>query len=76
MTRTISLRVCKSVSMHKLKGVSICLGKYLFAVVFTLPDMHTNTQPGMELVALSKVAPKESFFHTVNYDVNGVTVEG
>ena len=30
-------------------------------MVFTLPDRHTKTQPGMELVEFSRVTSKESF---------------
>ena len=54
----IPLIVCKWITMHKPKGVSIRIGKDWYTAVINLPDKHINTRLGMELVGFSRTTPK------------------
>ena len=67
---TITLRFCKAITLHKSQGASIGPGKDSDTAVVTRP----TTQPGMELVALSRATSKEPF-SIWDDGANSVTVE-
>ena len=50
-TRNTLIRVWKEITIHKLQGVSIGPGEDWDVAFVTLPAKHTNTHPGMELMA-------------------------
>eukprot|EP00957_Ditylum_brightwellii_P079111 6016614-Ditylum_brightwellii.AAC.1 len=58
---TLPLCVCKALSIHKCRGISVGPGKQWERVVVILPGKNQKNTPGMELVALSRVVDKESF---------------
>ena len=52
---TISLRVCKSITIHKAQGISIGSGKPFESVIVSLPKKGKRTNTCSEIVTFSRV---------------------
>ena len=52
---SIPLRVCKSPTIHKSQGMSVEPGNLFESAVIYLPEKRERTNPGLELVATSRV---------------------
>ena len=57
--RTIPLRVCIAITIHKSQGMTVGEGEIFEKVVVYLPEEGMRKHPGLELVAFSRVKRPE-----------------